>query len=455
MEIEDTSKDIFYSSAHWKAPFNTVVSIKKGIQQEIILSLVKRITAVVVAIIAGLLSFGLGAIPAFYSLTADFKARKLCKLTLNSYDMPTGLTNFGCTCWFNSALKFIATSRFFDSAFSEQAIASCPPRWKNALLSLIEVVKSLRKGKSSEVDTSILKKLLSDLDGLFPHLDVKNRQLDPFDLILPLLELVPDLDHNEESDIQIMQNISSPDRPELLPRFTIEHDRTLQLSLNCATPSFNDFAESAQGQIELATLTEIERTKVRDRMNRQCYDALDKVYKEEKTVNFADLLNEEEILSISDGQSLSLRKSLVHAPQTMLVNFQRVTQNFSLGKMLKTHRAIDIKAEPLPDDPASHYYTLAFPEYDQDVLGISGSAAITPTHMCTYRIKGATRHLGGPSAGHWIFYDCTEDGKVFCHNDSKVYYCPHTTALKELAQGSLLKLELIRREPYQALPRLT
>lgn len=448
MKITNTSKDIFYTSTHWKNPFSCVVSIKKGVRQEIILSLVKRITAIFVAILAGIVSFGLGAIPAFYSLTADFKARKLSKLTLNSYDVPTGLTNFGSTCWFNSALKFIAISRFFDSAFSESAINSCPPEWQKTLSNLTKVVESVREMKRSVVDTKLLKELLTDLDGLFPHLNVKNRQLDPFDLILPLLEMIADFDTNKELCPQIMQSLWDPHRSDLPPRYNfVEQSRVIQLSLNCTAPTFSDLEETSQGQIDLAALTDIERTKLRDDMNRKCYDSLKNVYRDQRVVNLGGLLAEE-LPCNYDGQSFSSQKALIHAPQTMLVNFQRVTQNFPSGEMLKTYRAIDIKAETLQHD--GHYYTLSFLEYTQDAHE-SGSpvADIMPSHICTYRIKGATRHLGGASSGHWIFYDCAEDGKVFCHNDSKVSFCPHATALKELAQASLLQLELIKREVYK------
>jgi hypothetical protein len=173
-----TFQSILFSPEHWTRPFAfSDATFDAQTQQLGELSTSKKVHIIALTVLIGLITLGVGALPAFYGLAAYYKKSKSDKIHSPAYSYPyrQGIVNTGNSCWLNTALKMIATC---NEAF-RPLLDNCHD--------LSKIVDKLQQKDKGVVPRKLATEFKTIMSFLCPKINVY-RQNEPSELIYHLLK---------------------------------------------------------------------------------------------------------------------------------------------------------------------------------------------------------------------------------------------------------------------------
>ena len=297
-----------------------------------------------------------------------------------------GIQNLGSSCWFNSALKFLATTTLFDDAIN---------RGESRLHNIFKrTINELRMGNGGEIlSPKVLAQLQYECSQEFPQFSFYEQQHSDEFFRLLLEKLNPNIGKNLSSLEDVERLGLTPFYYECFNRYVLQEEG--DATKKTASDNFKgemvlDVDMSAEGSIDLnSCLTQ---------------------------------MNEVEVRADSDHKNHQFSKGLVatHLPDHLFVNVKRI-QMGEHGTQ-KCSRPIELKDN-----------CIKFEQYkvEGDHVEVVGDVV--------YQIDAAIIHLGGTKGGHYVCATRNPDGSMVVHNDRLIY--PAGDRL--LAQGLFFRLSKV------------
>lgn len=281
-----------------------------------------------------------------------------------------GITNLGNSCWFNSALKFLASTTVFDAGFNTN---------NSELSQLFGVaINELRLGKQGVLPSSLLDKLKEVVEENFQRFSL-SRQCDSDEFIRALMNEIWDASGQEFESREMLN--------EQMQRFFYQ-------ATNVYTPKGHEVPKTLQSEGLKGVLIL--------RLEQHDLDTKD-------PIDLSELLSRDDPLEAEgvDWQNHLYIRNLrfTHLPDELVINLQRgVRVGSQLGREVKCSR-------PVKMDPNS---CLTFPLYEV------WEGELQHVEDVPYRIEAAIIHYGGQGGGHYVCKTRNPDGTLTYHSDTAV-----------------------------------